>query len=59
MAHLDGFAGTSQAEGDSGYRRLAAKNTVSLAFCWARRARASMNWPLPVLRPLPGRYSDA
>lgn len=35
MAHLDGFVGILQVDGYSGYRPLAAKDTVSLAFCWS------------------------
>ncbi len=39
MAHLDGFVGILQVDGYSGYRPLAAKNTVSLAFCWSQVRR--------------------
>ena len=39
MAHLDGFVGILQVDGYSGYRPLAAKNTVSLAFCWSHVRR--------------------
>lgn len=35
MAHLAGFAGTLQVDGYGGYRALAGKNAVTLAFCWA------------------------
>ncbi len=35
MAHLEGFIGVLQVDGYSGYRPLAAKNTVSLAFYWS------------------------
>jgi hypothetical protein len=35
VAHLDGFVGVLQVDGYSGYRVLAEKNAVSLAFCWA------------------------
>ncbi|QND44634.1 IS66 family transposase (plasmid) [Rhizobium lusitanum] len=39
MAHLEGFVGILQVDGYSGYRPLAAKNTVSLAFCWSHVRR--------------------
>ncbi|WP_086999739.1 IS66 family transposase [Rhizobium sullae] len=39
MTHLDGFVGVLQVDGYSGYRPLAAKNAVSLAFCWSHVRR--------------------
>jgi hypothetical protein len=39
MAHLDGFAGTLQVDGYAGYRPLAARNVVRLAFCWSHFRR--------------------
>jgi transposase len=39
IAHLDGFAGVLQVDGYGGYRVLAEKNAVSLAFCWAHVRR--------------------
>ncbi len=39
MVHLDGFAGILQVDGYSGYRPLAARNSVSLAFCWSHVRR--------------------
>lgn len=39
MAHLEGFVGVLQVDGYSGYRPLAARNTVSLAFCWSHVRR--------------------
>lgn len=39
MAHLDGFVGILQVDGYAGYRALAARNTVSLAFCWSHVRR--------------------
>ena len=35
VAHLDGFSGILQVDGYGGYRALAGRNAVSLAFCWA------------------------
>ena len=39
MAHLEGFVGILQVDGYSGYRPLAAKNAVSLSFCWSHVRR--------------------
>ncbi len=39
MTHLDGFTGVLQVDGYSGYRPLAEKNAVSLAFCWSHVRR--------------------
>ncbi|SEO77412.1 Transposase IS66 family protein [Rhizobium tibeticum] len=39
MAHLEGFIGVLQVDGYRGYRPLAARNTVSLAFCWSHVRR--------------------
>jgi transposase len=39
IAHLDGFAGVLQVDGYGGYRKLAQKNAVSLAFCWSHVRR--------------------
>ena len=34
IAHLAGFAGVLQVDGYAGYRALAEKHAVQLAFCW-------------------------
>ena len=39
LAHLSGFSGVVQVDGYAGYRALAQKNSVSLAFCWAHVRR--------------------
>lgn len=39
VAHLDGFAGILQVDGYGGYKVLAERNAVSLAFCWAHVRR--------------------
>jgi len=39
IAHLDGFKGVLQVDGYGGYRKLAEKNEVSLAFCWSHVRR--------------------
>lgn len=43
MMHLDGFRGIVQVDGYGGYRVLAERGEVQLAFCWAhvRRTVAS------------------
>jgi len=38
-AHLAGFHGVLQVDGYAGYRALAGKNDVQLAFCWAHARR--------------------
>jgi transposase len=39
ISHLTGFKGVLQADGYAGYRALAQKGDVSLAFCWAHVRR--------------------
>ncbi|MFG1379836.1 IS66 family transposase, partial [Xanthobacter autotrophicus] len=39
IAHLDGFSGILQVDGYGGYKKLAGRNAVSLAFCWAHVRR--------------------
>jgi transposase len=39
QAHLSGFAGVLQVDGYAGYRAMAGKNQVQLAFCWAHVRR--------------------
>lgn len=39
IAHLDGFIGVLQVDGYVGYRALAERNAVTLAFCWAHVRR--------------------
>lgn len=39
IRHLQGFAGVLQEDGYAGYKALAGKNAVSLAFCWSHARR--------------------
>ena len=39
ITHLAGFAGVVQVDGYAGYRALARKNSVQLAFCWSHVRR--------------------
>jgi transposase len=39
IAHLDGFKGILQVDGYAGYRKLAERGDVQLAFCWAHMRR--------------------
>jgi transposase len=39
IAHLAGFTGVLQVDGYAGYRALADKNSVQLAFCWSHVRR--------------------
>ena len=50
-AHLDGFRGVLQVDGYAGYRALAGKSDVQLAFCWAHVRRRF--YELAVAGPAP------
>jgi transposase len=39
MTHLSGFTGVLQVDGYAGYRQLAKRNDVQLAFCWSHVRR--------------------
>jgi transposase len=39
IAHLEGFKGTLQVDGYAGYRKLAERGDVDLAFCWSHARR--------------------
>ena len=39
IRHLQGFAGVLQVDGYAGYKALAGRNAVSLAFCWSHARR--------------------
>jgi hypothetical protein len=39
IAHLAGFSGILQVDGYAGYRKLAERGDVQLAFCWAHMRR--------------------
>jgi len=39
IAHLEGFKGILQVDGYAGYRKLAERGDVELAFCWAHMRR--------------------
>jgi transposase len=39
LRHLQGFVGILQVDGYAGYKALAARNAVSLAFCWSHVRR--------------------
>jgi transposase len=39
MSHLEGFTGILQVDGYAGYRKLARRNDVRLAFCWSHVRR--------------------
>jgi len=45
MTHLAGFSGVLQVDGYGGYRPLAEKGQVQLAFCWAHVRRAGRRRP--------------
>jgi transposase len=39
MSHLEGFTGILRVDGYAGYRKLARRNDVRLAFCWSHVRR--------------------
>lgn len=39
IAHLDGFKGILQVDGYAGYRKLAERGDIQLAFCWSHMRR--------------------
>ena len=51
LAHLAGFAGDVQVDGYAGYRALAQRNSVLLAFCWSHVRRRF--YELAVAGPAP------
>ncbi len=62
MAHLAGFRGVLQVDGYGGYRALAERGGVELAFCWAHLRRrgelavaGAANSPSPARRRPPAR----
>ena len=46
VRHLQGFVGVLQVDGYAGYKVLAERNAVSLAFCWAHVRRRFSDGPL-------------
>ncbi|OWK20556.1 hypothetical protein AJ88_28345 [Mesorhizobium amorphae CCBAU 01583] len=59
IRHLQGFVGTLQVDGYAGYKALAERNAVSLAFCWSTYVAASMNSRSPAPRRSRRRRSPA
>ena len=53
LMHLAGFTGVVQVDGYAGYRALAQKNSVSLAFCWSHL------WMPPLLQGLILRFGES
>src|SRR3984957_7104160 len=52
MTHLEGFKGILQVDGYAGYRKLADRGDVSLAFCWSHVRRGfyelAVSGPAPI-----------
>jgi hypothetical protein len=55
IAHLEGFKGTLQVDGYAGYRKLAERGDVKLAFCWAHMRCNFYELATPGPAPLPAR----
>jgi transposase len=62
MAHLSGFTGVLQVDGYAGYKALAAKGDVRLAYCWAHVRRGfyklHIQTPLPVTTEVLARIGE-
>ena len=62
IAHLDGFGGILQVDGYGGYRTLADKSGVTLAFCWAHVRRPfyelAAAGPAPIASEMLGRIAE-
>ena len=59
ITHLAGFKGVLQVDGYAGYRALAQKSDVSLAFCWSHVRRRFYDRAAPRPRRSPMRRCDA
>src|ERR1700750_3356465 len=61
IAHLDGFVGVLQVDGYVGYRTLAERNIVTLAFCWSHVRRRfyelAAAGPAPIASEAPQRIA--
>jgi transposase len=62
LTHLAGFAGVLQVDGYSGYRALAERGEVQLAFCWAHVRRRfyelAVAGPAPIAREALARIGE-
>ena len=58
IAHLEGFSGILQVDGYAGYRALAERGHVHLAFCWSQSAGHSTRSPPAGTRRSPPRRSN-
>lgn len=62
LAHLAGFTGILQVDGYGGYKALAGRNAVSLAFCWAHVRRRfyelAQTGPAPIASEALKRIAD-
>jgi len=62
IRHLAGFVGTLQVDGYVGYRALAERNAVSLAFCWSHVRRRfyalAQSGPAPIAKEALARIAE-
>jgi hypothetical protein len=58
IAHLDGFKGVLQVDGYAGYRRLADRGDVRLAFCWSHVRRGFYELATPGPSPIANEALD-
>jgi transposase len=59
IIHLEGFTGILQVDGYAGYRRLAERGDVQLAFCWVHVRRNFYKLATPGLRRSPAKRCSA
>jgi transposase len=52
IAHLEGFRGILQVDGYAGYRKLAERGDVELAFCWSHVRRNFYEFAIPGPAPI-------
>jgi transposase len=52
IAHLEGFKGILQVDGYAGYRKLAERGDIKLAFCWAHMRRNFYELAMPGPAPI-------
>jgi hypothetical protein len=62
IRHLQGFAGVLQVDGYAGYKVLAERSVVSLAFCWSHARRKfyelAQSGPAPIASEALGRIAE-
>jgi hypothetical protein len=58
MTHLEGFKGILQVDGYAGYRKLADRGDVRLAFCWSHVRRGFYELAVSGPAPIAAKHSN-